>query len=203
MILVVDTCGPLIGVGVLAGDHFEQHTARIARGAETLLVPWAIELLGSSSPVAIGVTVGPGAFTGLRVGLATAQGFAQGYGAPLFGFCSLQIRGEHAGADAAWLDARKGRVYAARRDADWQGSDIDPDRVAGPGLHTGEGALVYRDRIEAAGGTVVADAEDPGLKTLALRTRQALQTGRNGDPLAIGPVYLREPDAVPPKRPAR
>lgn len=198
LILVFDTCGPVLGVAVL-GETFSQRTERIRRGGEKLLVPWAQELLGSREVAAVGVAVGPGAFTGLRVGIATAQGFAHATGAPLYGFSSLRTRGEQAGADHAWLDARKARVYAGRADAGWVPSDIAPESIVGEGLYTGEGALVYRTLIEAAGGRVADDADDPGLRSLAGLTRAALEANLPGDPTQVLPVYVREPDAVPPR----
>lgn len=193
MILAIDTCGPVIGVATAQGVR----TERIQRGGERRLVPWVLELLGDARPDAIGVAVGPGAFTGLRVGLATAQGLAHAYDVPLYGWSSLRTRAEHANADAAWLDARKGRVYAARGPG-FQELDVDPQQAVFAGTFTGEGALVYRELIEAAGGTVLPDADDPGLPAMVRRTAGALEAGL--DPGVVAPVYVRAPDAVPPRR---
>lgn len=196
LILSIDTCAPVIGVGLLHGDRFDQRIERIARGGERRLVPWALELLEGERPDAIGVAVGPGAFTGLRVGLATAQGFAMAWGCPLYGYSSLQSRGRAADVTHVWLDARKGRVYEGVRQYDWAPSDVDPIAVAG--RYTGEGAIAYRDLIVAAGGTVVDRPDDPALDALARLAAADLARGRESEPL-VAPVYIRAPDAVPPR----
>lgn len=193
MILGIDTAGPVIGVATEQGVRSE----RIRRGGETRLIPWVLELLGGQVPTAVGVAVGPGAFTGLRVGLATAQGLAHAWDVPLYGFSSLRSRGVQAGADATWLDARKGRVYAARA-PDWVSADIPPEEAVFAGSFTGEGAVVYRSVIEAAGGVVLPDAQDPGLRGLVRLTSDAVAWGV--EPGVVAPVYVRAPDAVPPKR---
>ena len=74
------------------------------------------------------------------------------------------------------LDARKQRVYAARYDGAGElaagpgdvGPSVALDWMDGPFRATGEGALVYRDLVEAAGGVVVPDADHPAVATLAL-----------------------------------
>jgi tRNA threonylcarbamoyladenosine biosynthesis protein TsaB len=196
VILAIDTAGPVIGVAVPGAER----TERVSREAEARLIPWAIELTGGLEHVrAIAVGVGPGAFTGIRVGLATAQGLAHALGVPLYGFSSLRSRGEGAGAHVALLDARKSRVYAAWARSDWQPSDVTPE-VAFAGapagfLATGEGALVFAEQVHAAGGTVLAGADDPGVRRLVELGAQALEAGP-GDPLGVGPMYVRAPDAV-------
>lgn len=63
------------------------------------------------------VGTGPGSYTGIRVGLATAQGLAEGLGKPVFGLSTLRIIAENACFSSDWvavaLDARRGEVYAA------------------------------------------------------------------------------------------
>ena len=77
---------------------------------------------------AVGVTIGPGSFTGIRIGVATAKGLAWGLGCELVGVTSLAamaaaLQDEHPGAELAVpvLDARRGEVFAGvfRRDGPW------------------------------------------------------------------------------------
>jgi tRNA threonylcarbamoyladenosine biosynthesis protein TsaB len=105
------------GKVVLAREH-----ARPKQSAERLL-PLIAELLDEAgwrrtSLERIGVSVGPGSFTGLRVGIACAQGLALGLGVPLVGVTSLQAMARAVpaavpGLRCAILDARRGEVFAA------------------------------------------------------------------------------------------
>ena len=138
-LVAFDTAGPVIGVAVTDGSRRIVRTERVTRGAEARLVPWAVaacaELgfeLGALDGVA--VAVGPGAFTGIRVGLATACGLAQALDVPVWPGDSLATRAARARTDApvlAALDARKGRVYAALHAPDGSvlrpAADVDPD----------------------------------------------------------------------------
>ena len=209
--LVFDTAGPVIGVGLRDDRGFSQRIERVNRGSEARLVPWAVELaaerdLALAELDGIGVTVGPGAFTGLRVGLASAQGLALALGKPLFAVDSLMPRARRVGGRVlVMLDARKGRVYGAVHDGTTllqPPADVDPDTaIAWMGgrafVATGEGALVYADRIVAAGGTIADGADDPSIEALAGLTIAGLTAGEGVDACAVAPLYLRDPDAVP------
>lgn len=177
------------------------------------LVPWANEVcdeagISLSELDGIAVVVGPGAFTGLRVGLATAIGWALALEVPVVGVSSLETR-QRGAADLVMLDARKGRVYAARYE---DGVRVDgPADVApsvalawmptdSPFLVAGEGAVVYRDEVEACGGRLIEDVSDPAVGRLVHLGAASLQRGEGQDARTLQPVYLREPDATPPKR---
>lgn len=215
-VLAVDTAGPVAGVALWSGDDVRVRTERVVRGSERRLVPWIAELLdeaGLTAPMLDGVAAGagPGAFTGLRVGLATAAGLAQAVGCALWTTSSLRIRAlavPHGPAPVlAMLDARKGRVYAGR----WHGeesvgaeADVAPEValgwVDGAFRATGEGALVYAAEVVAAGGVLVDEAADPGVAVLARLGIVAVAAGKGRDPAEVRPNYLRAPDAVPRKR---
>jgi len=215
-VLAIDTCGPVIGVALRVGDQVQVRTDRVTRGAEACLLPWARELadqagLSLSQLDGVGAAVGPGAFTGLRVGLAAACGVALAAGVPLWPGSSLISRAVGAGHDGpvlSLLDARKGRVYAAWVDA--QGSvlagpgDLEPEHAVeltggGSFVATGEGALAYRQVIEHAGGRVLDQAELPRVGALARLAARGLAAGEGIAPEAVNPVYLRAPDARPPR----
>ena len=162
----------------------------------------------------IAVGVGPGGFTGLRHGIATARALAQGRGLPLTGVSSLEAlaRGaqREAGGDRAVLaviDARRGEVFAAA----WQGAErlLDPvaiapgelaarlgaGRLAAP-LAAGDGAVRFREQLERAG-AAVPDDRSPAHRVSAI---EICKLGAAGDPTdrdRLVPDYRREPDAKP------
>lgn len=185
MVLAIDTAGPLLGVAVAeaaegAGEPAirASWSARIGRGAEEHLVRVLEDLLGTQRPACVGVTVGPGAFTGLRVGVATALGVASALGCPVVPLSSLEARALLVPGHPrvlALLDARKGRFYAGLYDTTGpfpvlvgEEGDLPIEGVLPPApfLAVGEGARVAVAAIRAAGGSVVP-ASDRGVASCA------------------------------------
>lgn len=152
----------------------------------------------------IGVTVGPGSFTGLRVGLAFAQGLGAALGRPVMGISTLDALAATAGGGdaAALIDARRGQVYArfwragaAEGPPEALSLEAARARLAGfgPGARlVGSGAALLE---EAAIGATVLGLAGPAAEALARLTAAA-------DPTAAPPrpLYLRAPDATPPSR---
>jgi tRNA threonylcarbamoyladenosine biosynthesis protein TsaB len=163
------------------GEHPGHATRLLAMAGELLAgagVAW-----GALERIAVGV--GPGTFTGLRVGIATARGLAQSLSVELVGVSSLQALALAAGADGheavlAVLDARRGEVFAAAYAAT-EGrapQELSPARALAPEdlqsvlkeaardggedrqpwIAVGDGAIRYRDHLELAGVTVAADS---------------------------------------------
>lgn len=207
---MLDTAGPVVGVALWVDGAVRCRTERGLHGTDALLLPWALELcaeagIALSGLDGVGVAAGPGAFTGLRVGLATASGLALSLDRPVWAGSSLQSRREREGADLALLDARKGRVYAlAVQEGRTTGpGDVDPavalGWVRGPFVATGEGAAVYADAVRAAGGRLAVEPCDPAVDTLAGLAAAGLDRGEGCDATALAPVYLRPPDLKPPK----
>lgn len=212
-VVAIDTAGPVVGVGAADGDRVAVATSRVTRGAEAWLLPTLNGLLDElglawGDVQGVGVAAGPGAFTGLRVGLATASGLAFARGVPLWPAGSLDHRAASAGSGwrLAMLDARKGKVYAQLVDPSGAivhgPADVLPDVAIGwasPPFHAvGEGALAYRDAVEAAGGAVVEGADAPGMAALLAATVEALAAGRGRPAIEVAPRYLRAPDAKVP-----
>jgi tRNA threonylcarbamoyl adenosine modification protein YeaZ len=145
------------------------------------------------------VGLGPGPFTGLRVGIATARVLAAVARVPLRGVCSLDVvAAQHVAEHVAEgdfvvaTDARRKEVYWARYTP--QGLRTDGPRVSSPDEVpelpvVGPGAALYPDRLRAVPGP---SALDPGV--LAARGMSLADAGTE-------PLYLRRPDAAEPSRP--
>lgn len=148
---------------------------------------------------AIVAGVGPGPFTGLRVGLATAAAMGQALGIPTYGICSLDALGRAAGPGRVLVatDARRREVYFA--------TYADGVRVTGPEVAkpaevlldadraVGEGALKYR---EIFGIPIDDRLLYPSGEALIALAAEQVRRRAPGDPLT--PLYLRRPDAVEP-----
>ena len=123
-VLAIETSTTLASVALVEAGQIvlERAHARPKQSAERLL-PLIAELLSEAgweraSLVRIGVSVGPGSFTGLRVGIACAQGLSLGLGIPLVGVSSLSalaraVPDDLPGVRCAILDARRAEVFAA------------------------------------------------------------------------------------------
>jgi tRNA threonylcarbamoyladenosine biosynthesis protein TsaB len=171
----------------------------------------------------IAVGLGPGTFTGLRIGLATAKALAQATGIPVVGVSTLQALAvgvrrldaggaETSGLDTvlAVLDARRGEVYAGAWDLRrLDGSpvlapralapDALRDALAGGGsrlLAIGEGAIAFREGLERGGMYVPPDSSDLHRVTAVSHCLLARDLPAT-PPAALVPDYQRLPDAQP------
>jgi tRNA threonylcarbamoyladenosine biosynthesis protein TsaB len=172
--------------------------------------------LGWSQIDQIVVGTGPGGFTGLRIGIATAQGLASSRGLALHGVSSLRAlalgareaaRERRAERICAVIDARRGEVFAAT----WSAEDdavasplrapaaLAPERLARelasgpPTLAIGDGALAFRVALERAAALV--PGEEPGLHLVSAIQHCRLAAGPGSPPEGVLPQYLRLPDA--------
>jgi len=135
--------------------------------------------------------LGPGPFTGLRVGVVTAAAIADARGLPVVGVCSLDAVG--AGARTVVTDARRKEVYWATYAADGTRTQgpavVRPEELRAPGPFTGDPAFAGR----LAADVVPADVTTEGLLRAA-----SPQLADPGARAPLVPLYLRRPDAVPP-----
>lgn len=167
--LTIDTATAQTIVGLLDGESVifqEFHVGATDHGrAVSNLVAKA--LAASPAPDQIIVGMGPGPFTGLRVGIAFAQSFALAREIPVIGICSLDAIEIDKGDYIAAIDARRKEIYWAR----YQGGR----RIEGP-------SVSKPDEVE---GFVINQYPSP-------RKMVALAKGEN----FTEPLYLRRPDAV-------
>lgn len=118
IVLAFDTCLNACSVAVIDGERvLAQRTEPMARGHQERLAPLVAEVMaeagiGFAALERIGVTVGPGSFTGLRVGLAFAKGLSAALGVPAIGVGTLEALAQpFSGSVIAVLDAKRGQVY--------------------------------------------------------------------------------------------
>ena len=213
-LLAIETSTRHMGVALIDGE-------RLISSYELLAdYPHAVELPGAVTRVldaaglrlahveALAVDVGPGSFTGLRIGLAFVKALAFASKRAVIGIPSLDVLAGAVGFAelpiCPILDARQKNVYAAlyrlqagvlTRQTDLYLGPIDGflPHLAQPRIVLGDGAALYRERILAACAHVeFAPAELwlPRAATLARLAHQRLQQGPGDDPARLLPLYL-------------
>jgi tRNA threonylcarbamoyladenosine biosynthesis protein TsaB len=176
----VTSCA-LIRDGALVDERFTSARSLLAAADELL----ASSGLAAADLDALVVGTGPGSFTSIRMGLATARGLALALGVPAAGVSTLL---GFAGGEPV-IDAKRGEVFAT-------GPLVArPEELAVAGRRlVGDGAVRYRTIFEAAGADVPPD-DDPAHSPHAhLLVSHAQSFGPAQD---VEPTYLRQPDAVP------
>jgi tRNA threonylcarbamoyladenosine biosynthesis protein TsaB len=204
VILGIDTATPSTAVAVWSPDHAVERRDDPPRGGRpshaSRLLALVEEVVDWDTVERIAVGIGPGGFTGLRIGIATARALAQARDLPLVGVSSLAaLAAPHEGRVVAVIDARRGEVFAASPGA-FEPVALGPEALAEripPGaVALGAGAVRFREVLERAGATVPAD-DSPLHRVSAV---QVARLGAEGEPAgrdALLPDYRREPDAKP------
>lgn len=195
-VLAFDTATSLVSCCLWRdGDVLAERRSAEPRAAQRVLA--LVEELLAESGVrrdeidTVGVGTGPGSFTGLRIGIATARGLALGLGVPLGGTGTLDALLAGCAGATAVIDARRGEVFVA-------GPGREPGVITPAGLAAvlrpgevlvGDGAVRHREAF--AGASIAPDLSPlhaPSAATIAERAGQ-LQP--------VDAVYLRRPDAEP------
>jgi len=203
LLLALDTATSAVSVAIARdGDVLAERTVPEARRHAELLAPLVAEVLdagsvGRTELGAIAVGVGPGPFTGLRVGVVTARTLGAVLCVPVLGVCSLDALALGSSVEGAFLvatDARRKEVYTAS----YERGDDRITRTAGPSVDrpqavattipvVGEGARLYPDAFP--------DAHEPLHPAAADICRWVAAGLPTVEP---EPLYLRRPDAAPP-----
>lgn len=222
LVLALDTSTPSVTAGVCrlvrsdSGPVVSTLATRVTvdgRAHAELLTPHVLDCLSEAETPAAGldavvVGTGPGPFTGLRVGMATAAAFADALGLPVHGVCSLDALAARVRASGATgtlvvvTDARRREAYHARYSPEGA-------RVAGPTV--GSAVDIPVDGATSVAGDPVridelGDAAPPRSGDAVSPDPAGLVTVAAGDllggatPAPIEPLYLRRPDAVAPRR---
>jgi tRNA threonylcarbamoyladenosine biosynthesis protein TsaB len=218
-VLGIDTATPASAACVLRsdGESFEAEPAaeRLLErpGHASELMPAVVDCLERSGLAweeldAVAVGVGPGTFTGLRIGVTTARALASAHGLELRPVSSLAALawGIEGASRLAAIDARRGEVFTALYDGGeqvWEPFAAPPDELAErlresglTPLAAGDGAVRFRDVLEAAG----ADVPPDGSRAHVVRGMAVCKLAETVDPKpveAVIPDYLRLPDAQP------
>jgi tRNA threonylcarbamoyladenosine biosynthesis protein TsaB len=227
LILGIDTATQIASVGIIRGGAVLAEESRRERANHTeTLLPLIVRVLDEAGVTlpeidGIGVSIGPGSFTGLRIALGTVKGFAYAMGQKVVGVPTLEALAhtvnewegkEWEGLICPLLDARKREIYAAlfRRDPDGNLVKLLSDQVLVPQqvleqiiepcLFLGDGVEAYGELIRYHCGTPAQllpfATHHPRGSVIAQMARKRLQAGSSDDLQSLVPVYVRPPEAV-------
>jgi tRNA threonylcarbamoyladenosine biosynthesis protein TsaB len=215
LLLAIDTSTTAITVAIHDGSRtLAEATTLDARGHAEHLAPGITRVLAEAGAAPTDLTdvvcgLGPGPFTGLRVGVVTARVMAEALGIGAVGVCTLDVLAAEAVAVGAVHDSFLVATDARRREVHWASYDVQDgraSRVAGPTVAlpsdvpvagrpvVGRGAALYADELGPRVGPI-----DPSAVVLAQFAVDELAAGR--PLLEPVPLYLRRPDAVAPGPP--
>jgi tRNA threonylcarbamoyladenosine biosynthesis protein TsaB len=225
IVLGIDTSTPATAVALrmASGETFEARDDPASGGRpghSTRLLGLAAALLeragsdwGEVDRIAVGR--GPGTFTGLRIGVASARGLAHSLGVELVGVGSLSVLADGAlkalneQRMLAVIDARRGEAFAGGYRLDSESlrarelaapRTLAPDQLAElvgivePSLAVGDGAVRFREQLERAGVTVPEDGSALHKVSASVLCEIAADCPV-ADPIDVIPDYLRKPDA--------
>lgn len=197
-------------LALVPGDAARSHAERLPGEMQTALAQAGVQ---QADLELLSVATGPGAFTGLRIGLAAMQGLAMTLGLPVIGISALDALADEVSGEAAlvapWMDAQRGEVFATLIERSSQ-RVLETPLAAHPSLVL----AAWRPHLDGRSAVFIGDATErdaaliagagagqwttrvppllaPALARLAGR-RAAL--GQGGLPHQLAPIYVRRPD---------
>lgn len=222
LILAIETATPVCGVALVKEDRLlAEINVQTGNTHSERLMPQIEKLfgMGNASPsdlAAVAVSIGPGSFTGLRIGLTTAKMLAYVWDKPVVGVPTLEALAYGCPAEGGWvsalLDAQKGRVYQALYQ--WHNGmpvEVWPVRIlaaeqafaelgelTGPVMVVGESVREYAGLPQMMNGKVIMAPEHavmPRAACVALLGLSAWKAGKYMAPADLKPLYVRRPEA--------
>src|SRR3989442_8786557 len=203
-----------------AGDAARSHAERLPLSITALVDAHRLPLSGVDL---YAVALGPGSFTGLRIGIATIQGLASVHRRRVVGVSALEALADAQSREAtagtivaAWMEAHRRDVFTAlyrvgdagastgNRLEELEGPAVGDaestlarwmrDRGVTPAVFVGDGAVLYEDQIRRA--IVTAGVEPPPLLASTIGRLAIARASDAMDPAALRPLYVRKPEAI-------
>jgi len=220
MLLAVDTSTRMIGIALFDGSRVisqdswmtqQHHTVELAQAVDNNLRRVGKTM---SDLDALGVAIGPGSFTGLRIGMALMKGIAYHQQIPLVSIPTLQVlaetqpvreerlavvleagRGRYA---VGWYQAESGR-WATQGDVENLSLEELQDRITGPTRVAGELSPKERQALSERGDVVISSPVESyrSPAVLAQLAREKWKKGDEDDPSTLSPIYLHRDQPIP------
>ncbi|WP_425410413.1 tRNA (adenosine(37)-N6)-threonylcarbamoyltransferase complex dimerization subunit type 1 TsaB [Hyphococcus sp.] len=214
LVMGLDTALQRCSVAIMRGETvYADFASDMERGHAEHLAPMAAQALAQARVSVrdldrVGVVVGPGGFTGVRVALSFARGLGVGTGIPVIGVTSLAALAANitpSGANelvAAIIDARRGQVYAALFDPQANAVLAEPFVADPASAHAKlKASADGRDFLLTGSGAPLLDRASSGAAQIDAKVVARLAARAPHPATPPAPLYLRAPDAKPGKPP--